>query len=65
MQFHPEWQQGSVAVTIAGQTNHTIVVGAHLDSLSMDLGQKMTRFAMAPGAGESSLDELFPIRVHL
>ncbi|KJZ79166.1 Leucine aminopeptidase 1 [Hirsutella minnesotensis 3608] len=46
--FPHSWKQHSVIATIPGQTNSTIVIGAHLDSTNMFLPSMMA----APGADD-------------
>lgn len=46
--FHHEWHQPSIIARFPGKTNHTIVIGAHLDSVNMYL----PNFLAAPGADD-------------
>ncbi|GAB0131615.1 Leucine aminopeptidase 1 [Epichloe bromicola] len=55
---HP-WKQSSVIARIPGQTDHTIVIGAHLDSINLRLPALAAPGADDGGSGTITIMEVF------
>ncbi|GAO13221.1 uncharacterized protein UV8b_03636 [Ustilaginoidea virens] len=57
--FHHAWKQSSIIATIPGQTNSTIVIGAHQDSINLWLPVLAAPGADDDGSGTVTILEVF------